>query len=183
MSNNLETAIRQTCLSFPEATEKLSHGSPAFFAGRQFAMLWMRGITITLRSLMVCRARRVQSALIASTRSGTSIRPTSDLADGSAFVSRTTSTSTNSTAPGRRVSMRRVETPVGRTRAGAVNATGLFVRAGGTPTQHREVARVDHEAILRLAAVVRSRKNSSGASISPPQTSQTRCPCVSEARW
>jgi hypothetical protein len=39
----LESHIRATCLAFPGATEKLSHGSPAFFAGRQFTMLWMDG--------------------------------------------------------------------------------------------------------------------------------------------
>jgi hypothetical protein len=33
----------------------------------------------------------------------------------------------------------------------------------------------------RCAAAVRSRKNPSGASISPPHISQTRCPCVSDA--
>jgi hypothetical protein len=42
-SKSLEARVRTTCLSFPGATEKLSHGSPAFFAGRQFAMLWLQG--------------------------------------------------------------------------------------------------------------------------------------------
>jgi hypothetical protein len=40
---DLESRIRAICLAFPEANEKLSHGSPAFFVGRQFAMLWMEG--------------------------------------------------------------------------------------------------------------------------------------------
>jgi hypothetical protein len=31
------------CLALPEVTEKLSHGSPAFFVGRQFTTLWMDG--------------------------------------------------------------------------------------------------------------------------------------------
>ena len=31
------------CLALPEATEKLSHGSPAFFVGKQFVMLWPGG--------------------------------------------------------------------------------------------------------------------------------------------
>jgi hypothetical protein len=31
------------CLALPGVTEKLSHGAPAFFAGRQFLMLWIDG--------------------------------------------------------------------------------------------------------------------------------------------
>jgi hypothetical protein len=40
---NVEERIRAICLSLPGATERLSHGSPAFFAGRQFVMLWPDG--------------------------------------------------------------------------------------------------------------------------------------------
>jgi hypothetical protein len=40
---DIGSRIRSICLSFPDATEKLSHGSPAFFAGRQFALLWLDG--------------------------------------------------------------------------------------------------------------------------------------------
>jgi hypothetical protein len=39
----LEERIRTICLDLPGVTEKLSHGSPAFFAGRQFLMLWTEG--------------------------------------------------------------------------------------------------------------------------------------------
>ncbi|MDE3204928.1 MAG: MmcQ/YjbR family DNA-binding protein [Acidobacteriota bacterium] len=35
--------MRQVCLALPGVTERLSHGSPAFFAGRQFLMLWAEG--------------------------------------------------------------------------------------------------------------------------------------------
>jgi hypothetical protein len=35
--------VRAICLSLPEATEKASHGAPAFFAGKQFLMLWAEG--------------------------------------------------------------------------------------------------------------------------------------------
>jgi hypothetical protein len=42
-SVDLENRIRAICLAFPNATEKLSHGSPGFFVGRQFTMLWMDG--------------------------------------------------------------------------------------------------------------------------------------------
>jgi hypothetical protein len=40
-----ETAdrVRAICLRLPEATERPSHGSPAFFAGKQFVMLWADG--------------------------------------------------------------------------------------------------------------------------------------------
>jgi len=39
----LEERIRAICLDLPGVTEKLSHGAPAFFAGRQFLMLWIDG--------------------------------------------------------------------------------------------------------------------------------------------
>ncbi|NUR07614.1 MAG: MmcQ/YjbR family DNA-binding protein [Nocardioidaceae bacterium] len=39
----LTDRVRGICLGFPEATERLSHGSPAFFVGRQFVMLWAEG--------------------------------------------------------------------------------------------------------------------------------------------
>lgn len=43
MTNDIEARVRSICLALPEATERLSHGSPGFFAGRQFVMLWPRG--------------------------------------------------------------------------------------------------------------------------------------------
>jgi hypothetical protein len=39
----LEERVRTICLALPEATERASHGSPAFFVGKQFAMLWING--------------------------------------------------------------------------------------------------------------------------------------------
>lgn len=39
----LESRVRGICLALPGAFERLSHGSPAFFAGKQFVMLWSRG--------------------------------------------------------------------------------------------------------------------------------------------
>ena len=35
--------MRELCLHLPGATERLSHGAPAFFAGKQFVMLWPDG--------------------------------------------------------------------------------------------------------------------------------------------
>lgn len=35
--------VREICLSFPGANERESHGTPAFFCGRQFAMCWPDG--------------------------------------------------------------------------------------------------------------------------------------------
>ena len=35
--------VRAICLALPEATERPSHGSPAFFVGKQFVMLWPDG--------------------------------------------------------------------------------------------------------------------------------------------
>jgi hypothetical protein len=35
--------VRAICLSLPEVTEKISHGAPAFFVGKQFVALWPDG--------------------------------------------------------------------------------------------------------------------------------------------
>ena len=43
MARTVEDRVRAICLSFPEATEKLSHGAPAFFVKKQFVMLWTDG--------------------------------------------------------------------------------------------------------------------------------------------
>lgn len=40
---DVETRVRGMCLAFPGATERTSHGAPAFFAGKQFVMLWAGG--------------------------------------------------------------------------------------------------------------------------------------------
>jgi hypothetical protein len=40
---DLEERICVICMGLPGVTEKLSHGAPAFFAGRQFLMLWPVG--------------------------------------------------------------------------------------------------------------------------------------------
>jgi hypothetical protein len=42
-SDDIEARVRAISLALPEATEKLSHGSPAFFVKRQFVMLWADG--------------------------------------------------------------------------------------------------------------------------------------------
>jgi hypothetical protein len=42
-SDRIEERVRAICLALPGATERLSHGAPAFFVGRQFLMLWPDG--------------------------------------------------------------------------------------------------------------------------------------------
>jgi hypothetical protein len=42
-SADVLSRIRATCLALPEVTEKLSHGSPAFFARKQFVQSWPDG--------------------------------------------------------------------------------------------------------------------------------------------
>ena len=42
-ARDIERRVRAICLSLPSATEKLSHGAPAFFVQRQFVMLWSDG--------------------------------------------------------------------------------------------------------------------------------------------
>lgn len=39
----IQERVRDICTQWPGVTERLSHGSPAFFAGRQFVMLWPQG--------------------------------------------------------------------------------------------------------------------------------------------
>src|SRR3984957_12205675 len=41
--SSAEARIRAICLNLPGTTERPSHGSPAFFAGKQFVMLWPDG--------------------------------------------------------------------------------------------------------------------------------------------
>lgn len=40
---DVEQRVRAICLALPEASERPSHGAPAFFAGKQFVMLWPAG--------------------------------------------------------------------------------------------------------------------------------------------
>lgn len=40
---DVETRVRAICTALPGVTEKESHGAPAFFAGKQFVMLWPDG--------------------------------------------------------------------------------------------------------------------------------------------
>lgn len=42
-SEDLEGRIRSICGAFPGVTEKVSHGTAAFFAGRQFLTIWPDG--------------------------------------------------------------------------------------------------------------------------------------------
>jgi hypothetical protein len=66
-TNNLEAELRAMCLALPGATEKLSHGAPAFFAGAQFAILWMQGHhDHTFAHLWCAAPEGAQAALIAS---------------------------------------------------------------------------------------------------------------------
>lgn len=40
---DLEDRVRGICMALPGVTERLSHGAPAFFASKQFLMLWPDG--------------------------------------------------------------------------------------------------------------------------------------------
>lgn len=39
----VEARVRSICLALPEVSERLSHGAPAFFVGKQFLQLWPDG--------------------------------------------------------------------------------------------------------------------------------------------
>jgi hypothetical protein len=48
--------VRAVCLALPEVTETLSHGCPAFFATKQFVMLWPDGHHDNQSPLLWCAA-------------------------------------------------------------------------------------------------------------------------------
>jgi hypothetical protein len=43
ISGDVTERVRAICLRLPEASERTSHGSPAFFVRKQFVMLWPDG--------------------------------------------------------------------------------------------------------------------------------------------
>jgi len=42
-AGDVDQRVRAICLALPEAVEKLSHGAPAFYVGKQFVQLWPDG--------------------------------------------------------------------------------------------------------------------------------------------
>jgi hypothetical protein len=59
--------VRAICLALPEVTEKLSHGSPAFFVRKQFVQCWPDGHhDHELPHLWCAAAHGVQDELIAA---------------------------------------------------------------------------------------------------------------------
>jgi hypothetical protein len=59
--------VRGICSAFPEVEEKVSHGAPAFFVRKQFAMLWPNGHHDNEFPHLWCAAAPgVQEELIAS---------------------------------------------------------------------------------------------------------------------
>jgi hypothetical protein len=66
-ASDLASRIRDICLALPEATEKLSHGAPGFFAKKQFVMLWADGHHDNQFPHLWCAAgEEIQQALIAA---------------------------------------------------------------------------------------------------------------------
>lgn len=58
--------VRAICQALPDAEERLSHGAPAFFAGRQFAHLWPDGHHDADDAQLWCAAPEgAQAALVA----------------------------------------------------------------------------------------------------------------------
>lgn len=67
MDTDVTGRVREICLAFPEVTERLSHGSPAFFVRKQFVMLWAEGHHDNRFPHLWCAAAPgVQEELIAS---------------------------------------------------------------------------------------------------------------------
>jgi hypothetical protein len=67
--SDIEERIRAICLALPGVSERLSHGAPAFFAGKQFLMLWLDGHHDRNFAHMWCAAPPgVQAELVATER-------------------------------------------------------------------------------------------------------------------
>lgn len=65
--DTLEERVRAICLALPGVNEKQSHGAPAFFAGKQFLMLWPEGHHDHHFAHMWCAAPAgVQAELVAT---------------------------------------------------------------------------------------------------------------------
>jgi hypothetical protein len=62
-------------MDLPGVTEKLSHGSPAFFAGRQFLMLWIDGHHDHVFPHLWCAAPPGAQSELISTESDRFFRP------------------------------------------------------------------------------------------------------------
>ena len=63
----IESRVRSICLALPGVEERLSHGAPAFFAGKQFVMLWPEGHHDHLFPHLWCAAPTgVQDELVSS---------------------------------------------------------------------------------------------------------------------
>ena len=67
--------LRRICLVLPGVTEKQSHGAPAFFAGRQFLMLWADGHHGDGFPHMWCAAPPGAQAELVETEPGRFFRP------------------------------------------------------------------------------------------------------------
>ena len=65
--DELVRRVRAICMALPGVTERQSHGSPAFFAGKQFVMLWPDGHHDQAFAHLWCAAPTgVQAELVAS---------------------------------------------------------------------------------------------------------------------
>ncbi len=91
-------AVRRTCLSLPETTERLSHGAPCFFVRDKKTFVYFHDdhhgdgiLGIWCAAPQVCRSRWSRP-----NPSGTTDPPTSAIAGGSASDSTSTVTTTNS---------------------------------------------------------------------------------------
>ena len=67
--------LRRICLVLPGVTERQSHGAPAFFAGRQFLMLWADGHHGDGFPHMWCAAPPGAQAELVETEPGRFFRP------------------------------------------------------------------------------------------------------------
>ena len=71
----IEDRVRSICLALPGAEERTSHGSPAFFVGRQFVMLWPAGHHEHLFPHLWCAAPPGAQEELTGTEPGRFFRP------------------------------------------------------------------------------------------------------------
>jgi hypothetical protein len=67
VTSDVEARVREMCLRLPGVTEKVTHGAPGFFVGKQFAMLWPNGHHDHAFAHLWCAAEAgAQEALVAT---------------------------------------------------------------------------------------------------------------------
>jgi hypothetical protein len=75
VATSVDQLIREICLSLPDTSERESHGAPAFFANKQFVMLWPDGHHLQAFAHLWCAAPEGAQAALMERNSFRFFRP------------------------------------------------------------------------------------------------------------